>query len=62
MLAVMKTYSSTSNSNHGRKYRMVKVSHDPTHIAVLFQRQRWQTTINHHGDHFYMLTATRQTG
>jgi SAM-dependent methyltransferase len=45
----------------GRKYRVVKVSHDPTHIAGLFHRQRWQTTINHHGDHFYMLTATRQT-
>jgi len=45
----------------GRRYRLVKVSHDPTHIAGLFQQRQWQTTINHHGDHFYMLTATRQT-
>ena len=41
----------------GRKYRLVKVSHDPTHIAGLFQQKRWQTTINHRGDRFYMLTA-----
>ena len=46
------------NVEDGRRYRLVKASHDPNDIGAHFQQRGWQFTINHRGNHFYMLSAT----
>ncbi len=43
----------------GHDYRVVKVSHDPTQVGELFERSGWDVSINHQGDRFYMIKATR---
>ncbi|MFQ5967859.1 MAG: class I SAM-dependent methyltransferase [Acidimicrobiia bacterium] len=45
----------------GRRYRLVKVSHDPASVAAIFQDRGWRTSMDHRGDRFYMLTAESPT-
>lgn len=43
----------------GQGYRMVKVSHNPADIVDLFMKRGWDASLEYHGDHFYMIRATR---
>jgi len=43
----------------GRDYRLVKVGHNPADVLDLFMKRGWDASLEHHGDHFYMIKATR---
>ena len=43
----------------GRDFRLVKVGHNPADVLDLFTKPGWDASLEHHGEHFYMIRATR---
>lgn len=43
----------------GRRFRLVKVRHNPEEIERQLTAGGWRTSLDHHGEYFYVLSATR---